>query len=313
MITNWQCFPPPSHEETTISMWVSPLPIRRDILLFATVISWPSNQLTVHALNINSLSSLFLLLLLLVAMQSRSPASPAPLCIPSFPIWIRLKITNWQCSPPPSHKETAIRVWVSSTPEAEEIYCFFATVISRPSNQLTIDALNINPLSSSSPSGGNATQITGLASASVDLPCDISLPNNQGSNMNESLDPYDPMYHWIQSHGSMWLDLLVPMFIDSTICLKQTGEGHAHTVVQGGPGRAHLQVGPKPISGVKLLVGSKALCVFCFETCTREGKGRKGRECKFQNKAHWTSDPWNNFPPVHQNSPSFQIKSSHTK
>ena len=39
-------------------------------------------------------------------------------------------------------------------------------------------------------------------------------------------------------------------------------------------------------TGVKLFIGSKVPCVFCFEICTTEGRGGKGRECIFQNKAH---------------------------
>ena len=42
------------------------------------------------------------------------------------------------------------------------------------------------------------------------------------------------------------------------------------------------------------------LCVLCFEICTPEGRGfRKGRECKFQNKALRAFDPKNNFSLVY--------------
>ena len=39
--------------------------------------------------------------------------------------------------------------------------------------------------------------------------------------------------------------------------------------------------------------------MFCFEICTPEGRGgRKGRECKFQNKTHITFHPRNNLSPA---------------
>ena len=45
-------------------------------------------------------------------------------------------------------------------------------------------------------------------------------------------------------------------------------------------------------------VGSKVQWAFCNEICTPEGRGRKRRECKFQNKPHRTFDLRNTFCPV---------------
>ena len=53
-------------------------------------------------------------------------------------------------------------------------------------------------------------------------------------------------------------------------------------------------------TGVKLFIGSKIPCMFCFNICThfRGERSRKGRECKCRNKAHRTFDPRNIFSPV---------------
>ena len=50
---------------------------------------------------------------------------------------------------------------------------------------------------------------------------------------------------------------------------------------------------------VKLFIGSKVLCVFCFEICTPQGRGEK-REGKqiVQNKAHRTKNPRNTLSSV---------------
>ena len=38
-------------------------------------------------------------------------------------------------------------------------------------------------------------------------------------------------------------------------------------------------------TGVKLFIGSKVLCVFCFETCTPEGRGgEEGGSANFETK-----------------------------
>ena len=51
-------------------------------------------------------------------------------------------------------------------------------------------------------------------------------------------------------------------------------------------------------TGETSFLGSNVQCMFCFETCNPEGRGRKGRECKFQTKAHITFAPRNTFSPV---------------
>ena len=50
-------------------------------------------------------------------------------------------------------------------------------------------------------------------------------------------------------------------------------------------------------TGVEVFIGSKVQCLLYFETCTTEG--RKGREWKFQNKAHRTFHPRINSTRVH--------------
>ena len=40
---------------------------------------------------------------------------------------------------------------------------------------------------------------------------------------------------------------------------------------------------------------SNILRLFCIEMCTPDGRGGKGRECKFQNKAHRTFDILNYY------------------
>ena len=51
-------------------------------------------------------------------------------------------------------------------------------------------------------------------------------------------------------------------------------------------------------TGVKLFLMSKVQCVLCFEICVSEGRGRKGRGGKFQNKAHRTFGISNNSTPI---------------
>ena len=47
---------------------------------------------------------------------------------------------------------------------------------------------------------------------------------------------------------------------------------------------------------VGLIPGSKVQCVFCFETCTTEGRGGEKRgECKYQNGEHRTLYPMFNY------------------
>ena len=61
-------------------------------------------------------------------------------------------------------------------------------------------------------------------------------------------------------------------------------------------------------TGVEVSIGSKGQCLFCFETCTIEG--RKGRVSKFQNKAHRTFGPRNTSTTVNAISTQNAISST---
>ena len=54
-----------------------------------------------------------------------------------------------------------------------------------------------------------------------------------------------------------------------------------------------------PYTGVHIFIGLKVQHLFCFESCTRGERGRKGRECKFRNKSHRTFDPKNTSTPLY--------------
>ena len=56
---------------------------------------------------------------------------------------------------------------------------------------------------------------------------------------------------------------------------------------------------PMLCTGVKLLIRSKVPCVLFWNLHSWGERGRKGRRCKFQNKAHITFDPRINSTPVY--------------
>ena len=54
-------------------------------------------------------------------------------------------------------------------------------------------------------------------------------------------------------------------------------------------------------TGVELILGSKVLCLFCFEICTAEGRGgeKGGSDFKTKHAEPFTFHPRNNFTPVY--------------